>query len=151
MSAIVLRPAKGAVKDVKRKGRGNSSGKGGESGRGHKGQKSRSGYSRRAGFEGGQMPLYRRLPKKRGTGNYVSQAVMSIINLDRIDTAYEANEQVDLLSLFKKGLVKKSKILKVLGNGEMTKSLVISAHFFSKSAVEKLTKAGCTLNIIPTK
>ena len=151
MTSIVLRPAKGAVKDVKRKGRGNSSGKGGESGRGHKGQKSRSGYSRRAGFEGGQMPLYRRLPKKRGTGNYVSQVLMSIINLDRIETAYEANDHVDLQSLFKKGLVKKSRILKVLGNGELKKSLVISAHFFSKSAIEKLTKAGCILNFLPSK
>lgn len=151
MTNIELKPAKGAIKDTKRKGRGNSSGKGGESGRGHKGQKSRTGYSRRSGFEGGQMPLYRRLPKKRGIGNFVKEDLFSVVNLGKIDEAFEVGEEVTIQSLFRKGLIKKSKQLKVLGTGDITKSLVVSAHAFSKTALEKLAKASCTINTLPAR
>ncbi len=137
----LIQAAPGSIKQRKRLGRGNSSGHGGESGRGHKGQKSRTGYSRKAGFEGGQTPLYRRLPKKRGLGNSVVSQKPGVINLDLLETHFNDGDIVTLQALQEKGLVKKSfRSLKVLGNGELTKALIIQANHVSSSAQEKLGK-----------
>jgi large subunit ribosomal protein L15 len=136
-----LRPAKGAVQKKTRRARGDGSGLGGEAGRGHKGQQSRSGYSYRSGFEGGQMPLYRRLPKKRGTGNRVFKVEYSAINLDALETHFQANETVDAEALANRGLMGKSEKYKILGVGELTKKLTIKAHKISKTALEKLSSS----------
>jgi len=144
----LLKPATGSVKKAKRRGRGNSSGLGGESGRGHKGQKSRTGYSRRAGFEGGQLPLYRRLPKKRGTSNNPANISNEVVNLDILSSFFEDGAEVGQLELFQLGLVRGKAPLKILGNGTITKKLTIRAEYFSKTATEKLEKAGCKIEII---
>ena len=143
----IIFPAKNSVKKRKRRGRGNSSGLGGECGRGHKGQKSRTGYSARSGFEGGQMPLYRRLPKKRGHGNSpVSH--YSIINVGVIERFFDEGSVVDLDTLIQKRMVKKTTVLRVLGGGEITKKMTIKAHHFSKQALLKLEKIGVCVEII---
>ena len=133
--------AKGKHRRPKRVGRGDSSGHGGTSCRGHRGQKARSGYSRRPYFEGGQMPLIRRLPK-RGFSNARFQQVTAIINindLNRFDDGIIVNPQ----SLKEAGLIKGNySTLKILGNGELKKKLTVQAHHFSHSAVEKIQKAG---------
>ena len=143
----MIYPAKGAIKKKTRRARGNASGLGGEAGRGHKGQKSRTGYSSRSGFEGGQMPLYRRLPKRRGLGNPAKNLV-SIVNLETIESFFEEGQIVDFSNLLEKKLVKQNRFLKVLGNGEISKKLTIRAHLFSKSALEKLENAGVTVEKI---
>ena len=117
-----VRPAKGAVKKRVRRGRGNASGLGGEAGRGHKGQKARSGGSIRPGFEGGQTPLYRRLPKRKGFNNYSKVSVGSV-NLGDLERTFSDGESVNLSSLLERGLVKKCKSLKILGEGELTKKI----------------------------
>ncbi len=143
----LIKPAAGSTKKRKRVGRGNASGMGGESGRGHKGQKSRTGYSKRSGFEGGQTPLYRRLPKKRGIGNGGSGFEYAIINLGTLETSFAVGEVVSMETLSAKGLVKSLDGLKILGTGELTKALVIKAHAVSKSALEKLKKVNATVEI----
>src|ERR1041384_7193700 len=136
-----LKPAKGAVKSKKRLGRGPGSGTGKTAGRGHKGQKSRSGYSSRPGFEGGQMPLQRRLPKRGFTNIFKKQWIE--ISLGKIDENFNAGDEVPPELLHERGLIKKAKHdLVILGTGEITKSLKISAHRFTKSAKEKIEKAG---------
>ena len=125
----------------KRVGRGIGSGSGKTSGRGHKGQGSRSGASRKPGFEGGQMPLYRRVPK-RGFTNARFRTEYTIINVRDLE-AFDAGSVVDLDAILAKGLTSlETKLLKVLGMGELSKKLTVKAQKFSKSAVEKIVAAG---------
>ena len=133
-----LRPPKGATANKKRVGRGMGSGMGKTSTRGHKGQRSRSGSRMMRGFEGGQMPLHRRLPK-RGFTN-IFRVEYRAINIDRLIELGEANITPELL--IKAGLVHKNDLIKVLGDGELKKAINVQAHKFSKSAEEKITKAG---------
>ncbi len=147
MNKNIIKPAKGSTAKRKRRGRGNSSGLGGESGRGHKGQKSRSGYSSRPGFEGGQMPLYRRLPKKRGLGNAV-QTYYHPINLSQLNQFFEANEEVTLETLLAKKLIGRTDKVKILGNGELNKRLTVKVHKISESALQKLNASGSTFEAI---
>src|SRR5438874_9988784 len=136
-----LKPAKGSVHKKKRVGRGPGSGLGKTAGRGEKGQKSRSGYSAKIGFEGGQMPLHRRLPK-RGFTNIFKKRWLEV-SLAALDRAFKANEEVNPELLHHRGIIKKAKHdVVVLGNGELSKPLRISAHRFTKSAREKIEKAG---------
>jgi len=142
-----LKPIEGSVRTRTRKGRGNASGFGGECGRGHKGQKSRSGYSRKIGFEGGQMPLYRRIPKKRGFRNPF-KIYYHAINLSLISELFKDGETVDLETLREKGILSPHELFKVLGNGELKKKVTIKAHKISESASEKAKKAGATVELI---
>jgi large subunit ribosomal protein L15 len=132
-----LSPAKGSKKDRKRVGRGPGSGLGKTAGRGEKGQKSRSGYSRRAGFEGGQMPLIRRVPK-RGFTN-IFRVEYAVVNLSQLG---ELEGDVTPEVLRSHGLVRANRPVKVLGDGEVDRALRVSAHKFSKSARAKIEKAG---------
>ena len=142
-----LTPAEGSTKVAKRIGRGHGSGNGKTAGKGHKGQKARSGGSIRPGFEGGQMPLQRRVPK-RGFNN-IFAAKAAIVNLGDIDARFEAGAVVDAQALMDCGLVKDCKNgVKVLGNGEMTKSLTIQAKSFSKSAQDRIEGAGGKAEVI---
>ncbi len=137
-------------KSRKRIGRGPGSGHGKTSTRGHKGQGSRSGYTSLPIFEGGQMPLVRRIPK-RGFHNRWAETV-AIVNLDVLERNFQTGEPITPESLRGKALVKGSyDLLKVLGNGELTKSLNISAHQFSRSALEKIEKAGGQAVVLPGK
>ena len=120
-----------------RRGRGNASGHGGESGRGHKGQKSRSGYSRRAGFEGGQTPLYRRLPKSNGFNNKF-KTIFDIVNLSKIEIYYNDGDVIDFKSLIENKLISGKYKVKLLGHGNLTKKITITVDKSSKSAVEKV-------------
>ena len=143
-----LSPAIGATRETKRLGRGIGSGLGKTSGKGHKGQWARSGGGVRPGFEGGQMPLIRRIPK-RGFNNHFSK-VYSIVNLSVLE-GFEANSVVDMQVLNEKGLIKvvKGSIgLKVLGNGTLTKALTVKAASFSASAKDAIEKAGGTVEQI---
>jgi len=137
-----LRPASGSVKNNKRVGRGQGSGRGGTSTRGHKGAKSRSGYSRKRGFEGGQMPIQRRLPK-RGFKNY-NRVEYVAINLDRIQALVEKYNisKVDFETLYEHGVIKKSDKIKILGNGEFSIKIDATAHAFSESAKKAIEAAG---------
>jgi large subunit ribosomal protein L15 len=133
-----LRPAKGSVKKGKRLGRGQGSGKGGTSTRGHKGAKSRSGYSRKIGFEGGQMPLQRRVPKF-GFKN-INQKEYKGINISTLQTLAENHniEKIDFEVLVMAGLVSKNAMVKILGKGILERKLEVHAHAFSKSAIEAI-------------
>jgi large subunit ribosomal protein L15 len=130
-----LKPAKGSTKDKKRIGRGQGSGYGGTSTRGHKGQKSRSGYSRKTGFEGGQMPLQRRVPKF-GFKN-INRKEYKGINVSTLQALAEKKKLKDITveTLIDAGLVQKNTLVKILGNGELKTKLNVKAHAFSKSAV----------------
>ena len=132
-----LQPAKGSKKSRKRIGRGPGSGTGKTAGRGHKGQKSRAGFSQRPGFEGGQMPLVRRVPK-RGFTN-IFKRDYAIVNVAQLD---DFEGDVTPESLQEAGLVRSGMPLKVLGHGELTKSLTVRAHKFSKTARAKIEEAG---------
>lgn len=135
-----LRPALGSTKKNKRIGRGIGSGHGKTATKGHKGQKARSGGSVKPGFEGGQMPLQRRLPKRGFRPLERNEYV--VINLQQLDV-FDAGSCVDRDAMDAKGVLKKSALpVKVLGNGEITKSLKIKADKFSKSAIEKIQAAG---------
>ena len=138
MNLSNLRAPKKANSNKKRVGRGMGSGMGKTSTRGHKGQRSRSGSRMMRGFEGGQMPLHRRLPKRGFTNIFRTE--YTILNLDRIAQLGEAD--VTLESLVKAGLAKDGALVKVLGDGELKKKVNVQAHKFSKSAQEKITKAG---------
>ncbi len=133
-----LRPAKGSVKKGKRLGRGQGSGKGGTSTRGHKGAKSRSGYSKKVGFEGGQMPLQRRVPKY-GFKN-INRKEYKGINLSTLQTIAEKHniEKIDFEILIQAGYVSKNANVKILGKGILDRKLEVHAHAFSKSAVEAI-------------
>jgi large subunit ribosomal protein L15 len=142
-----LHPAKGAKKTRKRIGRGPGSGTGKTAGRGHKGQKSRSGYSRRYGFEGGQMPLVRRIPK-RGFTN-IFRVEFQVVNLRDLDRVFGDGETVSVEALVEKGLVRGGKRpVKVLGDGELTKKLTVQAHKFSASAKAGIEKAGGSCEVV---
>jgi large subunit ribosomal protein L15 len=132
-----LSPAPGSKKNRKRIGRGPGSGTGKTAGRGHNGQKSRAGFSRRAGFEGGQMPLVRRVPKRGFTNNFRTE--YQVVNLTRLA---ELEGEVTPEILVENGLVRAGHLVKILGDGEIGKSLTIRAHKFSKSAREKIEAAG---------
>ena len=143
-----LRAPGGAAHRKKRVGRGPGSGWRQTSARGNKGQKSRSGYSGKRGFEGGQMPLHRRLPK-RGFTN-IFKRVWAEVNLTDLELLFEAGSTITPAELQAKGLVRASRIksVVVLGEGELTKSLTISAHRFSASARQKIEAVGGTANLI---
>ncbi len=138
-----LTPAKGSVKKSKRLGRGQGSGKGGTSTRGHKGQKSRSGYSRKKGFEGGQMPLQRRVPKFGFTNP--NRRVFQAVNLGDIQKLYndkKIKDSLDIELMIKLGLSKKNELIKILSKGEYNVKLNITAHSISASAKVIIEKLG---------
>jgi large subunit ribosomal protein L15 len=142
-----IHPAKGSTHKKKRVGRGPGSGLGKTAGRGEKGQKSRSGYSRKVGFEGGQMPLHRRLPK-RGFTNIFKKRWLEV-SLAALEGHFKVNEEVTPELLHERGIIKKAKHdVVVLGNGELTKPLRVSAHRFTRSAREKIKQAGGTVTEI---
>jgi large subunit ribosomal protein L15 len=142
MKLNTLKPATGSVKGNKRIGRGTGSGRGGTSTRGHKGAKSRSGYSRKVGFEGGQMPLYRRLPKFGfNNPNKVEYKAINLDTLQELATKTSLTV-VDLKALLENGLVSRRDRVKILSRGELTSKVEVSAHAFSKSAIAAIEKAG---------
>jgi large subunit ribosomal protein L15 len=142
-----LHPAKGSTHRKKRLGRGPGSGLGKTSGRGEKGQKSRSGYSMKIGFEGGQMPLHRRLPKRGFTNIFKKKWIE--VSLAALEKQFAENDEVTPEVMHHRGIIKKAKHdIVVLGNGEVSKSLKVSAHRFTKSAREKIEKAGGTATVI---
>ena len=142
-----LKPNKGSRKKKLRKGRGIAAGQGASCGFGMRGQKSRSGRPTRPGFEGGQMPLYRRVPKLKHF-EIINQKLFSIVNLTKL-SEFKDNEIVNLDSLLKKGLLFKPKFpLKILGNGEIKVKLKVQAHAFTKVAQEKIEDAGGTCEIV---
>ncbi len=144
-----LKPAKGANRKSKRVGRGIGGGHGKTATRGYKGQLSRSGTRVRPGFEGGQMPLHRRLPKRGFTNIFRTE--YAIVNLESL-AGFEAGAQVDPEALKAKGIVKSMKDgIKILGVGEMKQALTVRAHKFSKSAAEKIEKAGGVAEVITGK
>lgn len=140
MDLNTLKPALGSTKNRKRIGRGPGSGHGKTSTKGHKGQKARSGGSIKAGFEGGQMPLQRRLPKRGFTP--LTRVEYSVVNLSQLDV-FETGATVDVASLVSKGLINNSFVaVKILGNGDLSKALNVSATKFSQSAKDKIVAAG---------
>ncbi len=146
MNLNELKPAKRSRKNNFRRGRGHGSGNGKTAGKGHKGQKARSGGKSRPGFEGGQMPLYRRLPK-RGFKCRNSKHIISV-NLLHLDV-FEEGTVVDIKALQSKGLVSNPRDgVKILGEGEITKKLTVKVNYFSKSAVEKIESAGGKAEVI---
>jgi len=150
LSLNSIKPAKGSTHKKKRVGRGPGSGLGKTAGRGEKGQKSRSGYSAKIGFEGGQMPLHRRLPK-RGFTNIFKKRWLEV-SLSALDKAFNESDEITPELLHDRGIIKKAKHdVVVLGNGELSKPLRISAHRFTKSAREKIEKAGGAITEIAAK
>ena len=140
MDLGTLKPAKGSISSTKRIGRGNGSGQGRTAGKGHKGYQSRSGTKNRFHFEGGQTPLMRRLPK-RGFSNYGFRKEVQIVNLEKIVSL--KIDKVDVNILHEKGVIKKIDVpVKILGKGDVKNPVEITADMFSKSAIEKLEKAG---------
>lgn len=139
-----LAPTEGARKDKKRVGRGPGSGSGKTAARGHKGARARSGYSMRAGFEGGQMPLHRRLPK-RGFKNIFKKAY-AIVTLDHLNT-FDNGTVVDNSALVEAGIIKQGALVKILANGELEKSLTVKVDKVSQGAKEKIEAAGGTLEV----
>jgi len=140
-----LRPAKGSTHLSKRLGRGQGSGKGGTAARGHKGAKSRSGYSRKIGFEGGQMPLQRRVPKFGFTN--INRKEYQGVNLDKLQEFVDAEkikDVVDLDVLIANRLMRKNELVKILGRGELKAKLTVTAHKFTASAKAAIEKAGGT-------
>ncbi|MEI6305381.1 MAG: 50S ribosomal protein L15 [Deltaproteobacteria bacterium] len=143
MDLNTLKPALGSTKNRKRIGRGTGSGHGKTATKGHKGQKARSGGSIKAGFEGGQMPLQRRLPKRGFTS--LNKIEYALVNLKQLNI-FEKGSVVDAAALVAKGLIKNSdQLIKILGNGDITKSLKVSATKFSQSAKDKILAAGGTV------
>lgn len=141
-----LRPAPGSVKEPKRKGRGTATGQGKTAGRGEKGQGKRSGGGVRPGFEGGQMPLHRRLPKRGFTNIFaVEYAEVNVESLNRFENGTEVTPE-----LLKEAKIVKNLMdgVKILGNGEITKSLTVKANKFTKSAIEKIEAAGGKVEVI---
>ena len=141
-----LAPALGSTKEAKRIGRGHGSGNGKTAGKGHKGQKARAGHGMRAGFEGGQMPLQRRVPK-RGFNNIFAEEWLAI-NVSALEV-FEDGSVVDATALASKGIIKKANLpVKVLGNGKLTKKLEVKLNAYSASAAEKITAAGGKAEVI---
>lgn len=147
MNLSQLRAPKGATKNIKRRGRGRSSGHGKTSCRGHKGARSRSGTTTHMAFEGGQMPLIRRIPK-RGF-RHTDRTYFQVVNLAKF-SAFEKNTVVDAKELEKKGMIKESGLpVKILGTGEVDRPLTVKANAFSGSAKKKIEKAGGKTEIVP--
>lgn len=148
MKLNTLKPAEGSIKNKKRIGRGQGSGRGGTSTKGHKGAQSRSGYSKKLGFEGGQMPLQRRVPKF-GFNN-PNRIETKPINLDAIQALADSSKakDVDIKLLTDNGLASKKDIVKILGRGELKAKVNVSAHYFSKTAKEAIEKAGGSVVIL---
>jgi len=147
MSLNNLRPPKGARKGRKRVGRGPGSGHGKTASRGSKGAKSRSGFRFKRGFEGGQMPLHRRVPKRGFTNPF--RVEYAVVNLDTLAEVFEAGSSVTPDLLRERGLVRKMHVpVKVLGRGEISKQLTVKAHKFSGSAAEKIAAAGGVAEVI---
>ena len=141
-----LAPAIGSTKEAKRIGRGHGSGNGKTAGKGHKGQKARAGRGFRAGFEGGQMPLQRRVPK-RGFNN-IFAVEWAAINVSALEV-FEDGATVDAAALTEKGIIKKADLpIKVLGNGKLTKKLTVKLNAFSASAAEKINSVGGKAEVI---
>ena len=141
-----LSPAIGSTKEVKRIGRGHGSGNGKTAGKGHKGQKARAGHGMRPGFEGGQMPLQRRLPK-RGFNNIFAKEYVAV-NVEQLNV-FEKGSVVDAEALISKGIIKKALDgIKILGSGELERNLTVKATAFSKSAKEKIEAAGGKAEVI---
>lgn len=141
-----LKPSEGSTKSKKRIGRGAGSGLGKTSGKGHKGQKARSGGSVKAGFEGGQMPLQRRLPKRGFTP--LQRVVYGLVNIQALD-AFSENSVIDREMLIGCGLIRKNvNAVKILAEGDITKPLTVKAEKFSKAALEKIQAAGGTAEVI---
>ncbi len=148
MDLSKLKPAEGSTKKRKRIGRGQGSGYGGTSTRGHKGQKSRSGYSRKAGFEGGQMPLQRRVPKFGFTNiNRKEYKGINVSTLQELSDRKKLSE-ITVETLIEAGLVQKNSRVKILGNGELKNKLVVKAHAFSKNAKQAIEALEGTAEII---
>lgn len=142
-----LSPAAGSKKDVKRIGRGPASGQGKTAGKGHKGQKARAGRGMRPGFEGGQMPLQRRIPK-RGFNNIFAKEIAAV-NVAALDKAFEDGAVVTVEALIEAGLVKKALDgVKILGNGELTKKLTVQVNAYSEAAKQKIEAAGGKAEVI---
>lgn len=141
-----LRPPDGAVTERKRVGRGPGSGNGKTAGRGNKGAQSRSGYKRKRGFEGGQMPLHRRLPKRGFINPFRTE--YAVVNLDQLAERFEAGAVVTVDGLRERGLVPAAMPVKVLGRGEIAKALTVQAHKFSASASQKIAAAGGTVETL---
>jgi large subunit ribosomal protein L15 len=142
-----LRPAEGSTHKKKRVGRGPGSGLGKTAGRGNKGQKSRSGYSGKVGFEGGQMPLQRRLPKRGFTNIFKKQWIE--VTLATLEQSFEAGDTITPETMHERGVIAKGKRdVVVLGTGELTKALTVSAHRFTKGARAKIEAAGGTVNVV---
>ncbi len=143
-----LKPAKGSTKKSKRIGRGEGSGKGGTSTKGHKGAQSRSGYSRKAGFEGGQMPLYRRVPKS-GFKN-INRVEYDVVNISSLQYLHDQKglTTIDPEVLYNNGLVGKKELVKILANGDLTVKLEIKAHAFSEKAKQIIEAQGGTATIL---
>jgi len=144
-----LKPAKGSVKKDIRKGRGEGSKRGGTATRGHKGAKSRSGYSRTPGFEGGQMPLYRRVPKFGFTN--INKVTYQGVNLDTLQDLVDKGKIKDVVTFddfVALGLVNKRELLKILGRGEIKSAVTVYAHKFSKKAQEAIEAAGGKVELI---
>jgi len=147
MSLSNLKPPKGAKRARKRVGRGPGSGLGKTAGRGHKGAKSRSGFRRKRGFEGGQMPLHRRVPK-RGFSNPF-RVEYAVVNLDTLAEVFDAGSAVTPEVLRERGLVRQATApIKVLGRGDITKQLTVRAHKFSGTAAAKIAAAGGVAEVI---
>jgi large subunit ribosomal protein L15 len=141
-----LAPAIGSTKESKRIGRGHGSGNGKTAGKGHKGQKARAGHGMRAGFEGGQMPLQRRVPK-RGFNNIFAEEWLAI-NVSALEV-FEDGSVIDAAALASKGIIKKANLpVKVLGNGKLTKKLEVKLNAYSASAAEKINAAGGKAEVI---
>ena len=145
-----LQPAPGSTKRRKRVGRGMASGKGKTSGRGMKGQNARSGGGKRPYFEGGQLPLVRRLPFKRGFNN-INRVEYAPVNLDRLQDKFgDGDQEVTPETLVEAGIIKRSgDAVAILGRGEISVALTVKAHRFSKSAQEKIEAAGGTIEVLP--
>ena len=142
-----LSPDKGSTKDRYRKGRGPGSGNGKTSGKGHKGQNARSGGGVRPGFEGGQLPLYRRIPKA-GFNNSRFATVYDVVNIKDLEKKFAEGAEVNPEVLADAGLVNRKSLVKVLGVGDLTKKLDVRAHKFSESAAEKIAAAGGKAEVI---
>ena len=151
MNLHTLTPAKGSTHAHKRKGRGTGSGKGGTSTRGHKGAQSRSGYSAKRGFEGGQMPLQRRLPKFGFTNPF--RVEYNGVNLDTLQALAEKKKlsSIDVKALVDNGLVGKKDLIKILGRGEIKSKIDVKAHAFSATAKSAIEAQGGTTTIIEIK
>ena len=141
-----VNPLYGSIKTRKRKGRGNASGLGGECGRGHKGQRSRSGFSLYAGFEGGQTPLYMRLPKKKGFKN-IFKKIYHPINLSQL-SELAIDNIVSPESLVEQNIIKRGTLLKILGDGNCPDNLTIKAHKISKSALSKIDSSKSSFELV---